>query len=129
MPPHTSHLLQPLDVACFSLLKAAYSRLVQNLARLAIFHVDKADFLGMYRTARTQIFTEKNIRSDFRATGLIPFNPERVLSFLTITKTPSPPSTSHNLQPQQPSPWTSETPRDLAELAKQAQLVQNTLQR
>ena len=125
MPPHTSHLLQPLDVACFSLLKKAYSRLVENLARQSIFHIDKADFLGMYKIARTQIFSKRTIKSGFRATGLIPFNPERVLSSLTITKTPSPPSTSHG---QQLSPWTSETPRNLAELAKQAQLVQETLE-
>ena len=126
MPSHTSHLLQPLDVACFSLLKKAYSRLVENIARQCIFHVDRADFLGMYKTARTQIFSKQTIKSGFRATGLIPFNPERVLSSLTITKTPSPPSTSHG---QQSSPWTSETPRNLAELAKQTQLLQNTLQR
>ncbi|KAF1925377.1 DDE-domain-containing protein, partial [Didymella exigua CBS 183.55] len=30
MPPHSSHLLQPLDVGCFSLLKRAYSREVES---------------------------------------------------------------------------------------------------
>jgi DDE superfamily endonuclease len=45
LPPHTSHILQPLDVACFGPLKTAYGHLVQDLARKAIFHVDKADFL------------------------------------------------------------------------------------
>lgn len=53
LPPHTSHILQPLDVACFSPLKAAYGQLIQNLARQAIFHVDKADFLMLYRQARS----------------------------------------------------------------------------
>ena len=33
MPPHTSHLLQPLDVSCFSPLKRAYGREVEELAR------------------------------------------------------------------------------------------------
>jgi hypothetical protein len=126
MPPHTSHLLQPLDVACFSPLKQAYSRLVQDLARQGIFQVDKADFLGMYCQARTTVFTPQTIASGFRATGLIPFNPDRVISALTITKTPSPPSTSHG---QNSSPWTSETPRNLVQLEKQLQLVQDTLQR
>jgi DDE superfamily endonuclease len=126
MPPHTSHILQPLDVACFSPFKQAYSRLVQDLARQGIFHVDKADFLGMYHQARTAIFTPQNIASGFRATGLIPFNPDRVLSTLTFTKTPSPPPTSHG---QNSSPWTSETPRNLAQLDKQLQLVQDSLQR
>ena len=33
MPPHSSHLLQPLDVGCFSPLKRAYSREVESLIR------------------------------------------------------------------------------------------------
>jgi hypothetical protein len=127
MPPHTSHLLQPLDVACFGPLKTAYGRLVQDLARKAIFHVDKADFLNMYRQARTTIHSEQNILSGFRATGLIPFNPDYVLSQLP-EPTPSPPSSSHGL-PQISSPWISETPRNLVELAKQTQLVQASMQR
>jgi len=102
MPPHTSHLLQPLDVGCFGPLKNAYSRLVQDLARQGIFHVDKSDFLDMYQQARLLVFSSQNIISGFRATGLLPFNPERVLSILTITKTPSPPSTSYG---QTSSPW------------------------
>lgn len=92
MPLHSSHLLQLLDVACFSPLKQAYSKLVQQLARNSVFYIDKTDFLGMYQQARKVIYSEQNIISGFRATGLILFNPERVLSALTITKTLSPPS-------------------------------------
>ena len=33
MPPHSSHLLQPLDVGCFSPLKKAYSRQIEELMR------------------------------------------------------------------------------------------------
>jgi hypothetical protein len=44
-PPHTSHLLQPLNVGCFSPLKAAYGHKVSELARQGVFHVDKLDFL------------------------------------------------------------------------------------
>ena len=125
LPPHTSHILQPLDVACFSPLKTAYGRLVQDLARRAIFHIDKADFLAMYQQARSAIHSEQNILSGFRATGLVPWNPDYVLSQLPCT--PSPPSTSHGAPPAS-SPWTSETPKNLAELAKQTQLVQATIQ-
>ena len=125
MPPHTSHLLQPLDVACFSPVKKAYGQLVQQLAHQSIFHVDKTDFLEMYEQACKAIHSEKNILGGFHSTGLIPFSPECVLSTLTITKTPSPPSTSHG---QQISLWTSETPKNPAEVIKQMQLVHNTLQ-
>ncbi len=125
MPSHSSHILQPLDVACFGPLKTAYSRLIQNLARSGRFHVDKTDFLANYQQARPVIHSEKNILSGFRATGLIPFDPERVLSSLTITKTPSPPPPEN----QPSSPWISETPRNTVQISKQMQLVQAACKR
>lgn len=45
MPAHTSHLLQPLDVSCFSPLKRAYGQKVQELVRQGTHHIDKEDFL------------------------------------------------------------------------------------
>jgi hypothetical protein len=127
MPPHTSHLLQPLDVGCFSPLKTAYGRLIADLARRQIFHVDKADFLAMYHQARASIFSEKTIQNAFKATGIVPFNPEYVLSKLLAT--PSPPGSSHG-QNQGPSPiWVSETPKTVHQVAKQEQLIREALQR
>ena len=46
MPPHTSHILQPLDVGCFGPLKKAYSHQIQDLGRLGYFYVTKEDFLA-----------------------------------------------------------------------------------
>jgi len=126
MPSHSSHILQPLDVACFSPLKQAYSKLISQLVRDGIYHLDKADFLANYQIARRAIHSEQTILSGFRATGLVPFNPQRVLSALTITKTPSPPSSSHGLPS---SPWVSETPRNTAQIDKQMQLVQAAYER
>jgi hypothetical protein len=48
MPPHSSHVLQLLDIACFAPLKRLYSQLVQQLARQGIFYNNKADFLTIY---------------------------------------------------------------------------------
>jgi hypothetical protein len=48
MPAHTSHLLQPLDVGCYSPLKVLYGYKVSELARQGVFHVDKQDFLWIY---------------------------------------------------------------------------------
>ena len=94
MPPHTSHLLQPLDVGCYSPLKVLYGHEVSELARQAVFHVDKLDFLWIYQRVRLTALSEDNIRAGFQATGLIPYCPERVLSSLTIVRTPSPPGTT-----------------------------------
>ncbi len=122
MPSHSSHELQPLDVACFAPLKQRYGELVQQLARQGVFHVDKGDFLAMYKQLHSSVLCQQTIASGFRATGLIPFNPERVLSRLTVTKTPSPPGSSHGIQS---SPWQSGTPQNITQLAKQLQLIKN----
>ena len=45
MPPHASHLLQPLDVGCFGPLKQIYRRLVEQRSRLRYNHINKLDFL------------------------------------------------------------------------------------
>ena len=48
MPSYSSHLLQPLDVGCFTPLKRAYGRLVSDLTRASYNHIDKLDFLTEY---------------------------------------------------------------------------------
>jgi hypothetical protein len=72
MPAHTSHLLQPLDVGCFSPLKRAYGREIQELARQGVYHIDKIDFLTAYTRIRPTVLTQQNIQAGFQATGLIP---------------------------------------------------------
>lgn len=123
MPPHTLYLLQPLDVSCFSPLKRAYGYEVQELARQGILHIDKVDFLSIYINVRLQVFIEQTIKSGFQATGLVPADPQRVLSSLTIVNyaTPSPPLTSHG------EIWTSETPYTVAQLEQQVYLIKELL--
>ena len=82
MPPHSSHLLQPLDISCFAVLKRSYGRQVENLMRDGVNHIDKSDFLTAYTTARKESLTSEIVRSGFAATGLVPYDPERVLSKL-----------------------------------------------
>ncbi|KAF1928545.1 DDE-domain-containing protein, partial [Didymella exigua CBS 183.55] len=65
MPPHSSHLLQPLDVGCFSPLKRAYSREIEALIRHHINHITKLEFLPAFKAAFNQSFTSANICSAF----------------------------------------------------------------
>ena len=123
MPAHTLHLLQPLDVSCYSPLKHAYGQEVQDFARQGIYHIDKEDFLLIYLKIRLPVFLSQNIKSGFLATGLLPYDPQRVLSSLPVPKTPSPPGTANGPQ------WTSETPHTTAQLEQQARLIRNLLQR
>jgi hypothetical protein len=93
MPPHLSHLLQPLDVGCFSLLKRAYSREVESLMRNYINYVTKLEFLLAFKAAFNQSFTSANICSAFQGAGLVPIQPETVLSRLDVQlRTPTPPA-------------------------------------
>ncbi|QSS48833.1 hypothetical protein I7I53_08964 [Histoplasma capsulatum var. duboisii H88] len=110
MPPHSSHLLQPLDVSCFSPLKKAYGRQVEEQMRLGINHIDKEEFLTLYPAAHMEALNENNIKGGFKATGWVPYNPEQVLSHLnTQMHTSSPPGTSHSSQ----ASWATVTPHNV----------------
>jgi hypothetical protein len=71
MPPHTSHLLQPLNVGCFAVLKAVYRLQVAELARQGVFYIDKLDFLYNYTKTRPTVLSEQHIKAGFEAIGLI----------------------------------------------------------
>jgi hypothetical protein len=70
MPTHSSHILQPLDVGCFSTLKVSYGKHVEGKMRFGISHIDKEEFLQLYHVAHVEAMTEKNIQSGFAATAL-----------------------------------------------------------
>ena len=72
MPPHSSHLLQALDVGCFSPLKRAYSHKVESLMRNRINHITKLKFLPAFKAAFDRSFTSANICSAFQGAGLMP---------------------------------------------------------
>jgi len=129
MPPHTSHILQPLDVSCFSPLKRAYGREIEKLARQGVYHIDKIDFLTVYQQIRPTVFTQQNIQAGFQATGLVPPYPDRVLSSLTVPRTPSPPQPTTDINAAAQAVAQTETPHTVAELQQQAKLLQDRLQR
>ena len=125
MPSHSSHLLQPLDVRCFAPLKRAYSRFVSDLARASYNHIDKLDFLAEYPQARIEAFKPQTIQTSFAATGITPFDPERVLSKLNISlNTPTPPGSRPSSRSSQ---FTPKTPKTVIQLQKQATLLKNLL--
>jgi hypothetical protein len=65
MPPHLSHLLQPLDVGCFAPLKVAYGRQVEHLMRNRITHITKLEFLPCFKQAFFDTFRESVVQSGF----------------------------------------------------------------
>lgn len=123
MPPHSSHLLQPLDVGCFGPIKRAYSDQIQSLLRSGINHVTKVEFLPAFRAAFEASFTPINIKGGFRGAGLVPYDPEAVISKLDIRlRTPTP-------LPEESQPWESQTPANTVQFASQGQLISERIVR
>jgi len=79
LPSHTSYKLQPCNVAVFASLKVAYCEQVDRLERGGVNTIGKQHFTSLFSPAREKAFTPKNIKAGFAASGLFPFNPDRVL--------------------------------------------------
>ncbi|KAH5464617.1 hypothetical protein HBI28_238220 [Parastagonospora nodorum] len=117
MPPHSSHLLQPLDVGCFAPLKKAYGRQAEELMRNRITHITKLEFLLCFKRAFDAAITSSNIQGGFRGAGLVPFDSERVILALDVRiRTPPLPTVEDR-------PWQSQTPSNTLELGSQSTLA------
>jgi hypothetical protein len=117
MPPHASHILQPLDVGCFAALKQAYKKEIRGLVDSHINHVDKKAFLATFLGVYDKAISKSNILSSFRATGLVPLDPEVVLSKLEVKpRTPTPPAPG-------PTLWQPKTPSNAIEIDSQTTLI------
>jgi hypothetical protein len=117
MPPHSSHLLQPLNVGCFSPLKRAYSDEISSLAQYSTKKIKKEAFLPAFKAAFKKAMTKDNIYAGFRGAGLVPHDLEAVILKLDIvlcTLTP--------LKPED-TPWESKTPSNLCKVEAQSTLV------
>lgn len=120
LPAHSSHLTQPLDVGVFGPLKKAYSREVSNLSRNHVTHISKLEFFSAFHSAYVATATRMNIAGGFRGAGLIPHDPEAVISKLDIKlRTPTPPAL--------PDDWESQTPQNRSESIQQSTLVRKRM--
>jgi hypothetical protein len=98
LPPHSSHILQPLDLAPFSVVKSNYRNQIRALASLDdAAPVKKERFVQCYNMARDQGLTERVIRAGWRATGICPLNIGMVVGSSQVQQRPSTPE--HRKQP------------------------------
>jgi hypothetical protein len=79
LPSHTSHKLQPCDIAVFAPLKVAYRDNVERIERGGVNTIGKQHFTSLYSPARAAAFTRRNILVGWSKGGLFPSNPQRVL--------------------------------------------------
>jgi len=61
MSLHLSHLLQPLDVDCFSVLKHLYKKHIEMLMSLNVNQIDKQKFLSIYQKVCTEALCQNNV--------------------------------------------------------------------
>jgi hypothetical protein len=98
LPAHASHLLQPLDLAPFSVVKSRYRNEIQALSALDdAAPIKKERFVTSYNKAREEGLQERVIRAGWKAAGLCPYNPQLVLHSSQISGRPStPPPTNQD---------------------------------
>lgn len=84
-PPHSTHTLQPLDVACFKPLSSEYKNELTNGIHQSqgILPIKKGDFFPLFWKAWVASFTEKTILNSFKATGISPLNADVILNRFT----------------------------------------------
>ena len=94
LSPHSSHLTQPLDIACFGVLKCNYRYELDVFIKAHITYITKTEFFIAFQEAYQKTITKKNIKARFSSTGLVSYNPQAVLSKLDVrlqTSTPTRP--------------------------------------
>ena len=82
LPPHTSHMLQPLDIGIFGPLKKALTAALSPLQEAQITRIQKAEWLEAYMEARRRTFNAQNIASAWRGAGLVPLDRKKALRYL-----------------------------------------------
>jgi hypothetical protein len=84
MPPYLSHLLQLLNIGCFSPLKQAYSDEINSLAQYSTKKIKKEAFLLAFKAAFKKAITKDNIYAGFRGARLVPYDLEAVILKLNV---------------------------------------------
>ena len=82
LPPHMTHLLQPLDIVVFQPYKHWHAEAVDAAARTGCVDFNKLEFLEALGSVCQKALKPSTILSSFRETGLIPYRPKKVVDTL-----------------------------------------------
>ena len=75
LPPHTTHLCQPLDKGAFAPLKVEWRNVVQDFMSKSMGRsVTRYEFSELFKKAWSNATTLKNIVAVFQVTGIFPFD-------------------------------------------------------
>jgi hypothetical protein len=79
LPPHATHLLQPLDVKVFQQCKHFHQKAIDESIRSFDYEYKLRTFLSDLPRIRQQSLTNRTILSGWKASGLWPLNPSLVI--------------------------------------------------
>ena len=119
LPPHTTHVFQPLDVVIFHPLKAHFNQIAQNL-KFATFgwkepmNCCKINFTKLFKPP-WESMTVTLIKTGFRKCGIFPLDRSAIDTSRISghSSNPPPPPTSSNPPPPPPPPTSSNPPPPL----------------
>lgn len=80
LPPHSSHLTQPLDVGVFGPLKRLMASALEPHLSTQLHRMINAEWLFPFVEAHERAFSVQNIHGGFCGTGIFPYNPSKVLN-------------------------------------------------
>jgi hypothetical protein len=73
------------------MLKWAYGRQIKTFIKAYINHITKVEFFLAFAAAYKESITAQNAQAGFHGAGLVPFDPQVVLSKLNVKlRTPDP---------------------------------------
>ncbi|XP_066526699.1 uncharacterized protein [Hoplias malabaricus] len=103
LPPHCSHVLQPLDVGFFGPLKAEFAKMASNLCHFKnSYIVNKTVFAKVFCHPYQQLKDRDIVVEGFRKCGIFPLNPHAVDSSRLMPST-GPRSSTTTQEPATPS--------------------------
>ncbi|KAJ8333738.1 hypothetical protein SKAU_G00410570 [Synaphobranchus kaupii] len=79
LPAHTTHILQPLDIAVFNPLKTAFSKMASRMGLVrGDLVVGKKQFSPLLKHVYPTAVTAENVKAGFRKAGIFPLSREAV---------------------------------------------------
>jgi hypothetical protein len=84
LPPHATHLLQPLDLVNFGVIKQRFHTLLYNRTLEGNLSVNFSVFFALYFQSREEGLSQRNCQAAFREAGLIPLNRGKCLQNLVL---------------------------------------------
>ena len=97
LPPHTSHILQPMDVGCFGPFQLLYSKECTKFARTNHRMVTKYDVCNLACKAYSSALSPSNLQNSFKKAGIYPT--QSAVSMVEFLSDAIKPSTLYEVDP------------------------------